>query len=141
MRHRAVVRWNGNARNGKGSITTASGILVDVAYGSLANGHGQSITNGAELIAAAHAASFSLALAEKLDEAGFSTDDIKTTATVRSQRAAEGWVVSGIMLDVIAKVPSAKVQDLIHAALSAKLTCTVCRVLNANTSLRARLDR
>jgi osmotically inducible protein OsmC len=99
------------------------------------------ITSGVELIAAAHAACFSVSLAEKLDEAGFIAQWIKTTATVTSQQLAEGWTVTGIMLEVVAKVPSANAQDLIRAAVSAKLTCTICRVLNVNTSLQAKLER
>jgi osmotically inducible protein OsmC len=99
------------------------------------------ITSGVELIAAAHAACFSVSLAEKLGEAGFAAQWIKTTATVTSQQRTEGWTVTGIMLEVVAKVPSAKPQDLIHAALSAKLTCTICQILNVNTSLQAKLER
>jgi len=141
MKHRAVAQWDRTVRDGKGSITTASGVLSDVAYGTALSAHGQMITSGVELIAAAHAACFSVSLAEKLDEAGFIAQWIKTTATVTSQQLAEGWTVTGIMLEVVAKVPSANAQDLIRAAVSAKLTCTICRVLNVNTSLQAKLER
>jgi osmotically inducible protein OsmC len=141
MKHMAVAQWNGTAREGKGSVTTASRVLLNVAYRNGRNVRGRKITSGAELIAAAHAACFSVSLAEELGEAGLTAQWIKTTATVTSRRLAERWTVTGIVLKVVAKVPTANAQDLIRAALAAKLTCTICRILNVNTSLQAKLER
>ena len=98
-------------------------------------------TNPPELIAAAHAGSFSLTLANELGEAGYSPRQIDTTATVTMENMAAGWTMTQILLDVIAAVPRVAECDFVDAALRARANCPVSRALNANISMRAHLTR
>ena len=96
-------------------------------------------TNPPELIAAAHAGSFSLTLANELGEAGYSPRQIDTTATVMMENMAAGWTMTQILLDVIAAVPRVAQCDFVDAALRAKANCPVSRALTANISMHAQL--
>jgi osmotically inducible protein OsmC len=98
-------------------------------------------TNPPELIAAAHAGSFSLTLANELGEAGYNPRQIDTTATVTMENMATGWTMTQIHLDVIAAVPRVAECDFVDAALRAKANCPISRALNANISMRAKLNR
>jgi osmotically inducible protein OsmC len=98
-------------------------------------------TNPPELIAAAHAGSFSLSLANELGEAGYSPRQIDTTATVTMENIAAGWTMTQIHLDVIAAVPRVAECDFVDAALRAKANCPISRALNANISMHAKLNR
>ena len=100
--------------------------------------HGRS-TNPPELIAAAHAGSFSMALASELGDAGYSPDQIDTTATVTMEDIAAGWTMTQIHLDVVAAVPNAAQCDFIDAAVRAKTSCSVSRLLHAKVSMFAKL--
>src|ERR1041385_4138361 len=131
----ASVLWLGTRRRGKGAISTPSAVLKKVPYAS-----GSDIkrrgTNPPELIAAAHAGSFSMTLANELGEAGFSPSQIDTTSTVTMEDIAAGWTITQIHLDVIATVPKVAQCDFIDAALRAKANCPISRSLNANISDR-----
>jgi lipoyl-dependent peroxiredoxin len=142
MECRASAVWDGNSLKGKGAVTTENGALRGTHYVAQATKAGDGrTTNSAELIAAAHAASFSIALSDALDRAGFKAERIVTTATVTSEDLSmEDWTITGILLDVVAKVPAAKVSDLIEAAVGAKTGCSIGRLLNTNVSLNARLE-
>jgi lipoyl-dependent peroxiredoxin len=98
-------------------------------------------TNPPELIAAAHAGSFSLSLAHELGEAGYNPRQIDTTATVTMENVAAAWTMTQIHLDVIAAVPRVAECDFVDAALRAKANCPISRALNANISMRAKLNR
>lgn len=98
-------------------------------------------TNPPELIAAAHAGSFSMTLANELGEAGYNPRQIDTTSTVTMEDRSGGWTMTQIHLDVIATVPHAAQCDFIDAALRAKANCPISRSLNANISMRANLNR
>ena len=98
-------------------------------------------TNPPELIAAAHAGSFSLSLANELGEAGYSPRQIRTTATVTMENVAAGWTLTQIDLDVVAAVPRVAQCDFVDAALRAKANCPVSRALNPNISMRAKLSQ
>jgi osmotically inducible protein OsmC len=97
-------------------------------------------TNPPELIAAAHAGSFSLTLANELGEAGFTPRQIETTATVTMENINPGWTMTQVHLDVIAAVPNVAQCDFVDAALRAKANCPISRVLTANISMRAKLS-
>ena len=97
--------------------------------------------NPTELVAAAHAGSFSLTLANELAEAGYHARQIDTTATVTMEHKAQGWTLSQVHLDVTARVPKAAECDFVDAALQAKAHCPISRALNANVSMRAKLAR
>src|SRR2546422_11101496 len=135
---KASVLWLGTRQRGKGAISTPSTVLKKTPYAS-----GSEIkrkgTNPPELIAAAHAGSFSMTLANELGEAGYSPRQIDTTATVTMEKIAAGWTMTQIHLDVIATVPKVAQCDFIDAALRAKANCPISRSLNANISMRANL--
>lgn len=97
--------------------------------------------NPPELIAAAHAGSFSLTLANELEEAGYHPRQIDTTATVQMEYISHEWTLTQIHLDVMARVPKAAECDFVDAALQAKANCPISRALNANISMRAKLTR
>jgi len=103
--------------------------------------HKQRGTNPPELIAAAHAGSFSLTLANELSEAGYNPRQIDTTATVTMENIAAAWTMTQIHLDVIAAVPKVAECDFVDAALRAKANCPISRALNANISMRAKLTK
>jgi osmotically inducible protein OsmC len=137
---KASVTWLGNHAQGKGAMSTTSAILNKVPYGLGTRLDGKG-TNPPELIAAAHAGSFSIALASELGDAGYHPTQVDTTATVTMEDGATGWTMTQIHLDVIAIVPRAKQCDFIDATLRAKTTCLISRLLNANISMRAKLKR
>ena len=136
---RASVLWVGTRRRGKGAISTPNSDLKMALYAAGHNGKRQG-TNPPELIAAAHAGSFSLTLAHELGEAGYHPRQIDTTSTVTMENIAAGWTMTQIHLDVIAAVPRVAECDFVDAALRAKANCPVSRALNANISMRAKLN-
>src|SRR5436189_5977146 len=135
----ASVLWMGTRQGGKGAISTPSTILKKTPYlsGSELRRRG---TNPPELIAAAHAGSFSMTLANELGEAGYRPRQINTTATVTMENIAAGWTMTQIHLDVVATVPKVAQCDFIDAALRAKANCPISRSLNANISMCAKLS-
>ena len=135
----ASVSWLSTHQRDKGAITTQNDVLKNAPRVSGRRFERASGTNPLELIAAAHAGSFSMALANELEKAGYSPDQIDTTATVTMEDLAAGWTMTQIHLDVIATVPDAAQCDFIDAALRAKLNCPVSRLLSANISMAAKL--
>jgi osmotically inducible protein OsmC len=136
---KASVLWLGTRQRGKGTISTASDVLRKAPYSSGKENKRRG-TNPPELIAAAHAGSFSMTLAHELGEAGYSPRQIDTTATVTMEHIAAGWTMTQIHLDVIAAVPKVAQCDFIDAALRAKANCAISRSLNANISMRVHLS-
>jgi len=135
----ASVSWVGSHQHGKGAVTTASAALIKARYAS-GNHFKRRGTNPPELIAVAHASSFSMTLADELGAAGYKPRQIDTTATVSMEDIAAGWTMTQIHLDVIATVPEVAQCDFVDAALRAKANCPVSRSLNANISMRAKLS-
>jgi osmotically inducible protein OsmC len=137
---KASVLWLGTRQRGKGAISTPSAALKMALHAAGGDIKRQG-TNPPELVAAAHAGSFSLTLANELGEAGYSPRQIDTTATVTMENMVAGWTLTQIHLDVIAAVPKVAECDFVDAALRAKANCPISRVLNANISMRAKLNR
>src|SRR6266571_57570 len=135
----ASVLWLGTRQRGKGAISTPSAVLKKAPYASGSDSKRRG-TNPPELIAAAHAGSFSMTLAHELGEAGYSPRQIDTTATVTMENIAAGWTMTQIHLDVVATVPKVAQCDFVDAALRAKANCPISRSLNANISMRAKLS-
>ena len=133
----ASVRWLGTAHRGKAATGSALQMTLCPKRGDLKR-RGM---NPTELIAAAHAGSFSLTLANELAEAGYHPRQIDTTATFTMEQRAQGWTLAQIHLDVTARVPEAAECDFVDAALQAKANCPISRALNANISMRAKLNR
>jgi osmotically inducible protein OsmC len=128
----------GTRERGKGAISTPNAALKMALYASGGDTKRRG-TNPAELIAAAHAGSFSLTLADELKETGYSPRQIDTTATVTMENIAAAWTMTQIHLDVVAAVPGVAQCDFVDAALRAKANCPVSRALTANISMRAQL--
>jgi len=135
---KASVLWLGTRQRGKGAISTPSAVLQKVPYASGSELRWRG-TSPPELIAAAHAGSFSMTLANELGEAGYCPRQIETTATVTMENIAAGWALTQVYLEVIATVPKVAQVDFADAALRAKANCPVSRSLNANISMRATL--
>ena len=140
MMRKASVLWTGGAGDGRGTMTTESGVLKQTRYSSGTPLRKSLGTNPAELIAAAHASSFSIALANELGVAGFVPSHIATIATVTLERLAAGWTMTRINLEVLAEVPKAAQSDFIDATLRAKTGCLISRVLRATISMNAKLE-
>ena len=141
MQRKASAVWQGNLKGGKGTISTASGVLSNTQY-SFSTRFEQGIgTNPEELLAAAHASCFSMALSAQLGEAGLTADRIETTATVTLEKKATGWEISTSHLDVSAKVPNATEDIFETAAKNAETGCPVSRVLNAKITMKASLEK
>ena len=137
---KASAIWRGGHRRGGGVITTPSAVLQRESY----TFGGEAVRRGTsppELIAAAHAGSFSMTLANELGEAGYRPRQIDTTATVTMEDVAAGWTMTQIHLDVVATVPKVAQCDFVDAALRAKANCPISRSLNANISMRAELSQ
>jgi lipoyl-dependent peroxiredoxin len=134
----ASVTWWGTPHRGRGAITTPSAVLKKASYTS-GGDHDQRGTNPPELIAAAHAGSFSMTLANELGEAGYRPDQVQTTATVTMEKMVSGWTMTQIHLDVVATVSRLAQCDFIDATLRAKTNCPISRLLNANISMSATL--
>jgi len=137
---KASVLWLGTRQHGKGAVSTPSAVLEKVPYASGSDLRRRG-TSPPELIAAAHAGSFSMTLANELGEAGYHPRQIDTTATVTMEDIAAAWTMTQIHLDVIATVPKVPQCDFVDAALRAKANCPISRSLNANISMRARLSQ
>jgi lipoyl-dependent peroxiredoxin len=140
MKRKASALWSGNLKDGKGAISTESGVLSDTQYSftsRFAEGRG---TNPEELIAAAHAGCFSMALSNELGKAGMAPEAIKTSATVTLESSAAGFTITAVHLDVTARVPGASQQAFEAAAASAKSGCPVSKVLKAEITMNATLE-
>jgi len=141
MQRSAHAIWNGNLKQGGGKISTQSGILADAQYGfntRFENGPG---TNPEELIGAAHAGCFSMALSLNVTEAGFEVDTIKTVATVTLDKDDSGFTITAVHLDLTAKIPSIDDSKFQELANKTKLGCPVSKVLNAEITLDAKLEK
>lgn len=139
-RNKASAVWRGGLQNGQGAISTASGVLSQVQYSFGTRFEEQPGTNPEELIAAAHAACFSMALAGELGNAGLAPDSIHATATVTLEKLDAGWTVTASHLSVDAKVPGADPAAFQQAAAAAKSGCPISRLLNAQISMEATLS-
>ena len=140
MQRKASAVWNGGLRDGRGTISTDSGVLRDTQYSfgtRFENGAG---TNPEELIAAAHAGCFSMALSAQLGEANLRAERIATTATVTLEQGSEGFAITAVHLDLKGRVPGASRDAFAQAADRAKAGCPVSRLLNARITLSAELE-
>lgn len=139
MQRRANAQWKGGLKDGKGTVSTASGAVRTVPYSAAMRFGDTPGTNPEELVAAAHAACFSMALSNELGQLGFSPDTIDTKATLDFDKTEAGWTVKSIHLDVSAKVPRADPTKFQAAADTAKKNCPISRLLNTQITLSAKL--
>jgi lipoyl-dependent peroxiredoxin len=139
MLRKASAVWNGSLKEGKGSISTESKVLSNAQYSfstRFENGIG---TNPEELIAAAHAGCFSMALSAQLGNAGITPESIDTTAAVTLEKTDAGFTVTKVHLDVAAKIPGASAAAFETAAQNAKAGCPISRLLKAEITMTAKL--
>ncbi len=140
MQRKGSAVWTGGLRDGKGTISTQSGVLKDTQYSfatRFENGVG---TNPEELIGAAHAGCFSMALSNELGKAGLNPERIATEAAVSLEKGNTGFSITAVHLTVKAKVPGASQEQFRTVADAAKAGCPVSRVLNAKITMDATLE-
>jgi osmotically inducible protein OsmC len=140
MIRKANAVWNGAGRDGTGRLTTASGVLSDSLYGFKTRFENEPGTNPEELIAAAHAGCFSMALAFGLQRAGFTPEEIRTEAAVSLDPDGDGFKISRSALTLRARIPGIDEAKFHEIASQAEKTCPVSRVLNAEITLDAALE-
>ncbi len=137
MKRTASANWNGSGKTGTGHLTSQSGTLDATPYSfntRFGDGNG---TNPEELIAAAHAGCFTMALSFALDAAGFTADSLETKATLTMEQEDGGFTITAIHLDLNAKVPGVSQDQFAEIAAGAKANCPVSKVLNATITMDA----
>jgi len=140
MLRKSSAIWNGDLKSGKGTMSTDSGVLKATQYSfstRFENGIG---TNPEELIAAAHAGCFSMALSGQLGEAKLTPTSVHTTATVTFEKTDAGFTVTRSHLDLVARIPGANTAAFDKAAAGAKAGCPISRLLNAEITMTATLE-
>ena len=140
MKRKASAVWRGGLKDGKGTISSESGVLKETQYSfstRFENGVG---TNPEELIAAAHAGCFSMAFAAELGKAGITPEAIHTTATITLEKTDAGFTVTQSHLDVAARIPGADKDKVVEMANAAKAGCPISRLLKANITMDGKLE-
>lgn len=140
MQSTASAVWKGGLKDGRGSLSSSSGALSETPYTFSTRFEGSAGTNPEELVAAAHAGCFSMALSAQLGEAGLTAERIATTATVTLEKTDAGFAVTKVHLDLSAKVPGADRAAFDAAANNAKTGCPISKLLSAEISLSAVLE-
>jgi len=139
MIRKASAEWRGGLKDGKGTVSTESGVLSGQAYSFSTRFENAKGTNPEELIAAAHAGCFSMALSAQLGAAGITPESIQTTASVTLEKVGDGFSVTASHLDVTAKIPGAERAAFEKAANEAKAGCPISKLLNAKITMDAKL--
>jgi len=140
MQRNSSAHWSGGLKDGKGTLSSASGVLKNTPYSFATRFESQPGTNPEELIAAAHAGCFTMALSAQLGNAGMTAQSIDTTATVTLEKQESGFAITAVHLQVKAKIPGADQAKFDQAAKNAKEGCPVSKVLNAKITLDAQLE-
>ena len=139
VKRSASAAWSGGLKDGKGTVSTESGVLSDVPYNFSKRFENEQGTNPEELIAAAHAACFSMALSLFLGDAGMTAESIETTATVSLDQVGGGFAVTSSHLQTAVKIPNADEAAFQKAAETAKSGCPISKLLNATITMDAKL--
>ena len=140
MKKTASAHWQGGIKDGKGTISTQSGALKSAPYGFNTRFEDQPGTNPEELLGAAHAGCFSMALSKELGEAGMTAESIDTQAEVTLDKQDGGFAIPAVHLTLKARIPGADRAAFEKAVETAKNGCPVSKVLNAEITLEAVLD-
>ncbi len=140
MKRHATAEWRGDLKTGKGSLTTESGVLSKAAYSFTTRFEGEKGTNPEELVAAAHAGCFTMAMSAELGKTNLIAESLKTTAVVSLEKDAGGWSITESQLELVAKIPGASQAAFQAAADSAKANCPLSKLLKAKITLTARLE-
>lgn len=140
MERNASAHWSGGLKDGKGTLTSASGVLKNTPYSFATRFESQPGTNPEELVAAAHAGCFSMALSAQLGNAGMTAQSIDTTATVTLEKLESGFAITTVHLQVRVKIPGGDKAKFEQAAKNAKEGCPISKLLNAKITMDARLE-
>lgn len=140
MKRNASAVWRGGLKDGQGTISTDSGVLKDTQYSFSTRFEDGIGTNPEELIGAAHAGCFSMALSGQLGQAGLTAESINTTAGVSLEKTDSGFAITKVHLEVKARIPGADQHAFETAANNAKAGCPVSKVLNAEITMNATLE-
>jgi osmotically inducible protein OsmC len=140
MQRNASAHWSGGLKDGKGTLTSPSGVLKNTPYSFATRFESQPGTNPEELIAAAHAGCFTMALSAQLGNAGMIAQSLDTTATVTLEKLESGFAITTVHLQVKAKIPGGDKTKFQEAAKNAEEGCPVSKVLNAKITMDAQLE-
>ena len=140
MKRRGSAQWQGGIRDGSGTVSTESGVLDGAQYSFSTRFEDGKGTNPEELIAAAHAGCFSMALSKQLEDAGMKAESIDTNAAVTLEKTDAGFTITKVHLDVTARIPGGDQTAFETAASNAKAGCPVSRLLNAEITMDAKLE-
>ena len=140
MARKATAVWTGSLKEGKGNISTESGVLSQSPYSFKTRFENERGTNPEELIAAAHAGCFTMALSAQLGNAGITAERLETTAAVTLEKVADGFAITKIHLDLTARIPGGDKAAFEKAAQAAKAGCPVSKLLKAEITLSTNLE-
>jgi osmotically inducible protein OsmC len=140
MKRKASAEWRGDLKTGKGLVSTDSGALTGKPYSFTTRFENEKGTNPEELIAAAHAGCFTMALSGELGKAGLVPQELKTTATVSLDKLDAGWTVTESHLEVVGKIPGGSADAFRAAAEAAEKGCPISRLLNTKITMEAKLE-
>lgn len=141
MKRTGSAIWQGDLKSGNGTVSTESGVLSQTPYSFSTRFETGKGTNPEELVAAAHAGCFTMALSVQLGEAGLTPEKLETTATVSFDKVQDGWTVTNIFLNVRGKVPNADEAAWNKATQAAKSGCPISRLFNTTITMEAQLER
>jgi osmotically inducible protein OsmC len=140
MKRTATAHWQGDLKAGKGELSTASGVLSSTPYSFHTRFEDGQGTNPEELLAAAHAGCFTMALSAQLVNAGFTAKDLETTCTITLEKQPDGFAITASHLELKASVPGATREQFDQAVNSAKTGCPVSKLYKANITLNSTLE-
>jgi osmotically inducible protein OsmC len=140
MKRKASAQWNGSLKEGKGTLSTGSGAFTDKPYSFRSRFEGEPGTNPEEIIGAAHAGCFSMALSMALGLAGFKPEKISTVALITLEPRDEGFSITASHLDVSASIPDIDNTTFQELAMKAKGSCPVSKLMNAQITMDAKLE-
>jgi osmotically inducible protein OsmC len=140
MKRKATAVWQGGLKDGKGVVSLESGVLDKAQYSFSTRFESGKGTNPEELIAAAHAGCFAMALSGQLGTAGLTAQSLEVICTITMEKLDAGWTVVESALDLVAKIPGAPQDKFDTAANNAKAGCPISRLLNAKVTLNSRLE-
>jgi len=140
MQRKATAVWSGGLKDGKGSLSTDSGVLKQTQYSFSARFENGTGTNPEELLAAAHAGCFTMALSAQLGGAGMTAQKLETTATITLEKVGDGFVITKSHLDLVANIPGADKGKFDAAVKAAETGCPVSKLFKTEISVSARLQ-
>ena len=140
MKRKANAVWQGDLKGGKGSLSTDSGVLKETQYSFSTRFEDGIGTNPEELLAAAHAGCFTMALSAQLGNAGMVADKLETTATISLEKGDDGFSITSSHLDLVARIPGADQEKFDAAVKAAETGCPVSKLFKAEISVNARLE-